>query len=54
MSDSQKFQIGEAATYLGVSKQTLRRWEQRGLVLPMRTPTNHRIYTKDQLDELMG
>ncbi|MCJ7827727.1 helix-turn-helix domain-containing protein [Patescibacteria group bacterium] len=45
--------IGEAAEYVGVSRDTLRRWEVKGKVAPKRSPTNRRYYTKDQLDELM-
>lgn len=46
--------IGEAARYLGVSRDTLRRWEKRGVLKPLRSPTNHRYYTVKQLDESLG
>ncbi|KPJ70706.1 hypothetical protein AMJ51_01190 [Microgenomates bacterium DG_75] len=46
--------IGEAAKYLGISKDTLRRWENAGKIKPQRSPTNRRYYTKEQLDELIG
>ena len=42
--------IGEAAKYLGVSKDTLRRWDKSGKLVPKRSPTNRRYYTKEQLD----
>lgn len=45
--------IGQAAKYLGVSRDTLRRWEKRGKIKAVRSPTNRRYYTKKQLDELM-
>lgn len=51
---NQRFQIGEAASYLGVTPQTLRAWERKGILSPLRTPTNYRVYTKAQLDELIG
>lgn len=46
--------IGEAAQYLGVSRDTLRRWEKKGKIKALRSPTNRRYYTKKQLDELMA
>jgi excisionase family DNA binding protein len=42
--------ISEAATYLRVSKDTLRRWEKQGLLKAYRSPTNHRYYDKKELD----
>ncbi len=46
--------IGEAAKYLGVSRDTLRRWGKRGKIKAIRSPTNRRYYTKKQLNEIMG
>lgn len=37
--------IGEAAKYLGVSRDTLRRWEKRGKIKSYRTPGGRRRYT---------
>jgi len=45
--------IGEAAKYLGVSRDTLRRWEKKGKIKAIRSPTNRRYYTKKQLDEVI-
>jgi excisionase family DNA binding protein len=45
--------IGEASKYIGVSRDTLRRWEKKGKVTPSRSPTNRRYYTKQQLDALI-
>jgi excisionase family DNA binding protein len=45
--------IGQAAKYLGISRDTLRRWEKAGRIKPIRSPTNRRYYTKPILDELM-
>lgn len=45
--------IGKAAEYLGVSKDTLRRWEKKGKIKSLRSPTNRRYYTKNQLDMAM-
>ncbi len=41
--------IQEAATLLGVSPTTLRRWEERKVLLPYRTAGNQRRYSKEQL-----
>lgn len=47
-----KYKIKEAAEYLGVSPETLRRWDKAGILVPMRTPIGgHRIYDQEQLDE---
>ncbi len=40
-----------AAKYLNVTKQTLRNWEQQGVLSPHRTPGGHRTYTKQELDK---
>lgn len=42
--------IGEAADYLRVSRDTLRRWEKRKILTPYRSPTGWRYYDKKQLD----
>lgn len=46
--------IGEASEYLGVSIDTLRRWEKKGRINPYRSPGGHRYYEKDELDRLFG
>lgn len=52
--NAQWISIGEAAKYLGISRDTLRRWEKKGKIKPIRSPTNRRYYTKSQLENLMG
>ncbi|MDO8551335.1 MAG: helix-turn-helix domain-containing protein [bacterium] len=42
--------IGEAAKYLRVSKDTLRRWEKEKIIKAYRSPTNHRYYKAEELD----
>ena len=39
-----KVSIGKAAKELGVSRETLRRWEQSGKITVERTPKGHRRY----------
>jgi excisionase family DNA binding protein len=46
--------IGEAASYLGVSVETLRRWDRDGSLIPRRNRTGARFYTATQLDEYAG
>jgi putative resolvase len=41
--------ISEAASYLGVSKATLRRWDRLNILTPVRTPGFHRRYCFDQV-----
>jgi len=46
--------IGEAAKLLRVSKDTLRRWEKKGIIKPHRSPTNRRYYKKESLDYIFS
>jgi len=46
--------IGEAAKLLRVSKDTLRRWEKKGIIKPHRSPTNRRYYKKETLDYIFS
>lgn len=50
--ESKYLGVIEAATYLGVSRNTLRNWENAGAITPLRTPTNKRRYTREQLDAI--
>lgn len=45
--------IGEAAKYLGVSRDTLRRWEKRDKIKSYRTPSGRRKYTLYDLELAM-
>lgn len=46
--------IGEASDYVGVSIDTLRRWEKKGKIESYRSPGNHRYFKKSDLDKLFG
>lgn len=39
------YAVGEAAEAVGVSRQTLRIWERKGLITPQRTPGGQRRFT---------
>jgi len=49
-SSNNWFSIGEAAKYLRVSKDTLRRWEKEKIIKSYRSPTNRRYYKKEELN----
>lgn len=54
-----RYTIKEAAHILGVHPETLRRYEQRGIISPERTPETgeqrgHRRYTEADIDYLRG
>ncbi len=47
--------VGEAAELLGVSKDTLRRWDRAGKLEARRHPiTGYRLYLKAELEDLLG
>ena len=42
--------VGEAAEFLGVSKDTLRRWDRAGKLTARRHPvTRYRLYLREEL-----
>jgi excisionase family DNA binding protein len=41
--------IGTAARILGVAKETIRRWEWAGHIIPTRDDRNHRLFRKRDL-----
>ena len=47
-----KYMIGVAAELLGMHPQTLRMYEQKGLVRPQRTSGNTRLYSEADLERL--
>jgi len=46
--------IGEAAELFGVHIDTVRNWEKRGLLKPIKTPGGHRRYDKSQIQEIIS
>ena len=47
-----RYMISVAADLVGMHPQTLRIYEQRGLVRPNRTPGNTRLYSESDLERL--
>ena len=46
--------IGEAAQYLNVSQDTLRKWDKANKLKPLETAGGHRRYDINTLDEFLG
>jgi excisionase family DNA binding protein len=46
--------IGEASKILGVSVQTMRRWEREGRINCYRTLANHRRYRRNEIEQMLG
>lgn len=47
------YTIAQVADILGVTKETLRRWDNKGVLVPQRHPdNNYRVYHRDQLEYL--
>ena len=47
------YRIGAVARMLGVTAAGLRAWEERyGVVIPTRSAGGHRLYSRDQVDQL--
>jgi MerR family transcriptional regulator, heat shock protein HspR len=52
MDDRPRYMISVAAELVGMHPQTLRMYEQKGLVRPKRTAGNTRLYSEADLDRL--
>ena len=52
MDDRPRYMISVAAEIIGMHPQTLRIYEQKGLVRPKRTPGNTRLYSERDLERL--
>ncbi len=50
---SKLLNVSEAATYLGVSSASLRKWSDQGLVPVYRTPGGQRRYAAHDLDRFI-
>lgn len=45
--------IADASRFLGVSRDTLRRWEKKGTLISRRTVGGHRRYSRKQLERAL-
>jgi excisionase family DNA binding protein len=54
MKEHKFLSIGDVAKQFGVSIKTIRRWEEEGLILGIRTPKGHRRFPESELERLMG
>jgi len=45
--------ISQAASQIGVAPGTLRRWEKKGIIKPMRTPGNYRRYDLPSIHSIL-
>jgi MerR family transcriptional regulator/heat shock protein HspR len=52
MDDRPRYMISVAAGIVGMHPQTLRMYEQKGLVRPRRTPGNTRLYSESDVERL--
>lgn len=51
--EQELFPIRTVATLTGMNPVTLRAWERRyGLIKPIRTPSGHRLYTREHIDQV--
>ncbi len=50
----QFYTAGEAAKVLGISLDTLRRWDRSGRIRTSRDSSNHRIVAASEIDRLRG
>jgi excisionase family DNA binding protein len=52
IAEEKMFSIDEAANLLGVTQQTLRKWEEKGTIRPVRTDGGHRRYKDSDIKHL--
>ena len=52
MDETPKYAISVAAEFVGMHPQTLRIYEQKGLISPARTPKNTRLYSEEDIQRL--
>ena len=51
MQSPEHYTIAQVADILGISKETLRRWDKNGTLVPQRqTDNNYRLYSREQLE----
>lgn len=52
--DTKYYKAGEAADFIGISLQTLRNWQERGVLIPDKVlESGHRLYSESQLEKFI-
>lgn len=51
-NEANRLSIGKAAKYLGVSIDSLRRWDKNGVAVSHKSPGGHRYFIKSELDAI--
>ena len=46
--------MGKAARLVGVTTQTIRRWQKAGKIEEVRSPTNRRLYSLREIQRIVG
>ncbi|MGL5088780.1 MAG: MerR family DNA-binding transcriptional regulator, partial [Fusobacteriaceae bacterium] len=46
--------LKEAIKYSMLCRSTLHKYDKQGLLVPLRTPSGHRRYTKKQIDDFLS
>ena len=54
MQQEEYLPIGKVAKLLGVSTQTIRRWQREGKIQELRSPTNRRLYSIREVQRIIG
>lgn len=50
--EAERLTIGKASKYLGVSIDSLRRWDSKGIVTSHKSPGGHRYFKRSELDQI--
>jgi len=53
MENDKMIKIGEAAKMIGVRRETLREWDEKGSLTAIRTPGNRRLYKLSDIDRFL-
>lgn len=48
------YTISQFAKMTGFTVKTLQRWDREGILTPLRSPTNRRLYTDKDLEFVQG
>ena len=48
------YKISEFASLIGVSISTLRNWDKKGILKPIKLASSHRRYTEEQLLQILN